>query len=107
MRWDSRLGMTEPPEIDLLDQLLTHDMRYLVLEPMFGDRNRALQVVQIMARDGLIRVYDGDSDIPDWRMAVWLRMTSDPQLAAELGTVMLSLTDAGLAAFRRDPPPGP
>ena len=93
---------TEPPELDLLDQLLSHDMRYLVLEPMFGDRSRALKVVQIMARDGLIRVYDGDSDILDWRMAVWLRMPSDPQLTVDLDTVMLGLTDAGLDAFRRD-----
>jgi hypothetical protein len=80
-------------ELELLDQLVAHDMPLGVLVPLFPDVGNARRAIIAMIRSGDLELLDvSGSALPDWRLR---ELEAETDAWGPQSPFRLHLTDAG------------
>jgi len=84
-------------ELEILEQILTGPMRYMVLEEAVfeGDRLRMLRALKYLRSDGALVVSVAGRAAADWELAAWLRSPYSEQTKSDLELAGASITDKG------------
>jgi len=86
------------PELELLDQLCTGSMPYLMMERLVfeGNRLRALRSIERMLSEGLLVISIVEEPVEDWSLSAWRRAPNGSSTTLALEQAQLSITDLGV-----------